>query len=145
MKLQLGRRLHTTFYTGRIQRCCWYLALRLWYLALKKKLIYNELIWYFMYLYFRVFLGVTYRHKLKQSLLGVPREMVLPKFENKEKWVILMKASANRIIIFLFTIPHEVVWSSIPYFLGTANLRNNSLLVRSISMVYEIPCQGLFL
>ena len=62
-----------------------------------------------MYLYFRVFLGVTYRHKLKQSLLGVPREMVLPKFENKEKWVILMKASANRIIIFLFTIPHEVV------------------------------------
>ena len=30
------------------------------------------------------------------------------------------------------------------YFLGTANLRNNSLLVRTISMVCTIPCQRLF-
>ena len=28
------------------------------------------------------FLGVTYRHKLKHSLLGVPRKIVLLKFEN---------------------------------------------------------------
>ena len=30
------------------------------------------------------------------------------------------------------------------YFLGTANLRNNSLLVRTISIVCTIPCQRLF-
>ena len=30
------------------------------------------------------------------------------------------------------------------YFLGTANLRNNSLLVRTISVVCTIPCQRLF-
>ena len=28
------------------------------------------------------FLGVTHRHKLKHSLSGVPRKMVLVKFEN---------------------------------------------------------------
>ena len=115
-----------------------------WYLASKKKLIYNELIWHFLYSYLIVFLGVTYRHKLKHSLLGVPRKMVLLKFESKEKWVILMKASANWIIMFLFTIPHEVVCKHFAYFLGTANLRNNSLLVRTISIVCTIPCQRLF-
>ena len=35
-----------------------------------------------MYSYLRVFLGVTYKHKLKHSLLGVPRKMMLLKFEN---------------------------------------------------------------
>ena len=30
------------------------------------------------------------------------------------------------------------------YFLGTANLRNNSLLVRTISILCTIPCQRLF-
>ena len=58
----------------------------------KEKLIYNELIWHFMYSYFKIVFGVTYRQKLKHSLLGAPRKMVLLKFENKEKLVILMKA-----------------------------------------------------
>ena len=97
-----------------------------------------------MYSYVRVFLDVTYRHKLKHSLLGVPRKMVLLKFENKEEWVILMKASANLIIMFLFTVPHEVVCKHFAYFLGTANLKNNSLLARTISRVCTIPCQKLF-
>ena len=98
----------------------------------------------FMYSYLIVFLDVTYRHKLKHSLLDVPRKMVLLMFENKEKWVVLMKASANCIIMFLFTIPHEVVCKHFTYFVGTADLRNNSLLARTISMICTIPCQRLF-
>ena len=86
---------------GTWHRSCWCLA---------PKLIYNELIWYFMYSYLRVFSGVTYIHKLKHSLLGVLRKMVLLKFENKKKWVMLIKVlERNWIIMFLFTIPHEVV------------------------------------
>ena len=46
--------------------------------------------------------------------------------------------------MFLFTIPHEVVCNNFVYFLGTANLRNNFLLVRTISIVCTIPCQRLF-
>ena len=115
-----------------------------WYLSPKKQLIYNELLWHFRYSYLRVFLGVTYRYKLKHSLLGVARKMVLVKFENKEKWVILTKASANWFIMFLFTISHEVVCKHFAYFLGTANLRNSSLLARTISMVCTIPCQRCF-
>ena len=46
--------------------------------------------------------------------------------------------------MFLFTIPHEVVCNNFTYFLATANLRNNSLLVRAISIVSTIPCQRLF-
>ena len=38
-----------------------------------------------MYSYLRGFLGVTYRYKLKHSLLGVPRKMAFLKYENKEK------------------------------------------------------------
>ena len=55
-----------------------------------------------------------------------------------------MKASTNWIIIFLFTIPHEVVCKHFAYFLGTANLRNNFLLVRIISMVCTILCERVF-
>ena len=145
MELELGRRLHTTFYTGKIQSCCWYLAPKLLHLAPKKKLIYNELVWHFMYSYLGVFLGVTYRHKLKHWLLGVPRKMMLLKFESKERWAILMKASANSIMMFLFTCPHEVVRKHFVSFLGTANLRNNSLLAKTISTVCTIPCQRLFI
>ena len=76
MKLQLGRRMYTTFHTGRIQSCC--------YLALKKNLIYSEYICVFMYSYLSR-LGVIYRHKLKHSLAAVPRKMVLLKFENIKK------------------------------------------------------------
>ena len=47
--------------------------------------------------------------------------------------------------IFLFIIPHKVVFKDFAYFLGTANLRNNSLLVRSIFIACTIPCQKLFL
>ena len=55
-----------------------------------------------------------------------------------------MKASANWINMFLFTIPHEVVCKHFASFLGTVNLRNNSLVARSISIVCTIPCQKLF-
>ena len=55
-----------------------------------------------------------------------------------------MKASANWIIMLLFTIPHEVVCKHFAYFLGTTDLRKNSLLPRTISMVYTIPYQRLF-
>ena len=37
--------------------------------------------------------------------------------------------------MFLFTIPHEVGYKHFAHFLGTANLRNNFLLVRTISIV----------
>ena len=104
MKLQFGRRLHTTFHTARIQSCC--------YLALKKKLI-----------------------KLKHSLLDVPNNGAPKIWKHKQRWVILMKASVNWIIMFLFTIPYEVVCKHFAYFLGTANLKKNSLLVRTISIV----------
>ena len=78
------------------------------------------------------------------KIFTVPRKLVLLKFEKKEKRMILMKASANWIIMFLFTIPHEVVCIHFTYFLGTGNLRNNSLLANTISMVCTIPCQRLF-
>ena len=55
-----------------------------------------------------------------------------------------MKASANWIIMLLFTIPHELVCKHFAYFLGTTDLRKNSLLPRTISMVYTIPYQRLF-
>ena len=71
MKLQLFREIYTTFYTGRIQSCC--------YLALKKNLIYSKYVCLFMYSYLSR-LGVIYRHKLKHSLVAVPRKMVLLKF-----------------------------------------------------------------
>ena len=45
--------------------------------------------------------------------------------------------------MFLFTIPHEVVCIHFTYFLGTGNLRKNSLLANIISMVCTIPCQRL--
>ena len=37
--------------------------------------------------------------------------------------------------MFLSTIPYEVLCKHFPYFLGTASLRNNSLLVRTVSIV----------
>ena len=97
MKLQLGRRMHTTFHTGRIQSCC--------YLVLKKKLIYNELISHFMYSYVSLF-GCNIQTSAEE----------------------LTEAS----ISYYFT------WISLQAFcllLGTANLRNNSSLVRTISIV----------
>ena len=65
-------------------------------------------------------MGVTYRNNLKNSLLGVVRKMVLLEFENIKRYrcVIPMKASANYIIIFLFSIPtflEEVIEGTIPY------------------------------
>ena len=44
---------------------------------------------------------------------------------------------------FLFTIPRKVVFKDYAYFLGTANLRNNSLMVRTLSITCMIPCQRL--
>ena len=49
-----------------------------------------------------------------------------------------------RLLYFLFTIPHKVVFKNLSYFSGTANLRNNSLLVRTISIAFMIPCQRPF-
>ena len=46
--------------------------------------------------------------------------------------------------MFLFTIPPEVVWKHFAYFLGTANSSNNSLQVRTISIVCTIHCQRVF-
>ena len=45
---------------------------------------------------------------------------------------------------FLFTIPHKVVFKDFAYFLGTSNLKKNSLVVMTISMACTIPCQKLF-
>ena len=55
-----------------------------------------------------------------------------------------MKASANWVIMFLFTIPHEIFCKHFANFLGTVHLRNNSLLARTIFIVCTIPCQRLF-
>ena len=49
------------------------------------------------------------------------------------------------IIHFLSPIPHKVVFRDFAYFLGTANLRSNSLLVRTITIACMIPCQKLIL
>ena len=78
------------------------------------------------------------------KVFTVPRKLVLLKFEKKEKRMILMKASANWIIMFLFTIPHEVVCKNFAYFLGIANLRKNSLYGTIPYMVCTIPCKRLF-
>ena len=43
------------------------------------------------------------------------------------------------LLYFLFTIPYKVVFKGSAYFLGTSNLRNNSLLVRAISIACKIP------
>ena len=48
------------------------------------------------------------------------------------------------LILIFFIIPHEVGCKNCAYFLGTANLMNNSLLARTISMVCTVPCQKLF-
>ena len=55
-----------------------------------------------------------------------------------------MKASGNWITMFLFTFLHEVVCKHFAYFLGTADLRDNSLLARTISMACTIRYQRLF-
>ena len=45
---------------------------------------------------------------------------------------------------FLFTIPHKVSsFQGLLLLLRTANLRNNSLLVKTISIACMIPCQRL--
>ena len=43
------------------------------------------------------------------------------------------------ILCFLFTIPDKIVFKDFAYFLGTANLRNILLLVRTISIACTIP------
>ena len=49
-----------------------------------------------------------------------------------------------RLLLFLFAIPHKVVYKDFAYFLRTVNLRNNSLLGRTMSTACMIPCQRLF-
>ena len=52
----------------------------------------------------------------------------------------IQKLLQIKIYHFLFIIPHKIEFKDITYFLGTANLKNNSLLVRTISITYPIPC-----
>ena len=57
-------------------------------------------------------------------MLGVPRKNgALNIWKHKERCMILMKASANWIIVFI-AIPHEVVCKHFAYVLGTANSAN---------------------
>ena len=51
-----------------------------------------------------------------------------------------------RLLYFLFTIPHELVFKDFAQFLRIANLRKKSLLllVRTIYITCAIPCQRLF-
>ena len=49
-----------------------------------------------------------------------------------------------RLLHFLFTIPHKIVFKDFVYFVGTDNLINKFLLVRIISIAYTIPCQKLY-
>ena len=49
-----------------------------------------------------------------------------------------------RLLFFLFTIPHKVVFKDFVYFLGIANLKNISLLLSTISTACAIPCLRLF-
>ena len=44
-----------------------------------------------------------------------------------------------RLLYFLFTIPHKIVFKDFVYFVGTDNLINKFLLVRIISIAYTIP------
>ena len=44
---------------------------------------------------------------------------------------------------FSFTITHKVVFKDFACFLGTANLRSNSLLVRTMTITCRIPCKRL--
>ena len=43
----------------------------------------------------------------------------------------------------LSTIPHEVLFKDFTYFLGTVNLRSNSLLVSTVFIACIFPCQKL--
>ena len=49
-----------------------------------------------------------------------------------------------RLLYFLFTIPRKVVFKGFAYFLRIVNLRNKSLLVKTICITCTIPCQRLF-
>ena len=46
-----------------------------------------------------------------------------------------------RLLYFLFTIPYRKVFKDFPYFLGTGNLKKNSLLVMNTSITCTITCQ----
>ena len=47
-----------------------------------------------------------------------------------------------RLLYFLFTIPHKVVFKDFVYFIGTANLRNKYLLIETIFITCTISCQS---
>ena len=49
----------------------------------------------------------------------------------------------RKLIYFSLTIPHKVVFKDFACFLGTANLRNNTLLARTISIACMIPSERL--
>ena len=57
----------------------------------------------------------------------------------------IQKLLQIRLLYFLFTIPHKVIFKDSTYVLGTANLKNTSLLVRTISIACTIACQRLFI
>ena len=45
------------------------------------------------------------------------------------------------ILYFLFPIPHKEIFKDFAYILGIVDLRNNSLLIRTVSITCTIPCQ----
>ena len=78
MKLQLDRLLHTT-------SCCWYLASKLLVLGTEEKINLQQVDMTFYVLTFDFFMGALYIHNLNHSLLGVPRKMVLLKFDKHKE------------------------------------------------------------
>ena len=75
--------------------------------------------------------------------------MVLLRFENTKRGECIDDDKNTQKLLqirlyFLFTIPDKVVFKDFAYFLGKANLRNNSLLVTTISITCTTPCQRLF-
>ena len=100
--------------------------------------------------FFFFFWSVTSRHRLKYSLGGVTTKIGLQKFEiiNRSKWLDnnknIQKILQIRLSYFLFSISHEVVFRDFDHFLETANLRNISLLVKTITTACTIPSQKQF-
>ena len=56
----------------------------------------------------------------------------------------IQKLLQIRLLYILFAVPYKVVFKDFAYFLRAAYLRNNSLLVRAISITCAVPYQRLF-
>ena len=56
---------------------------------------------------------------------------------------VLINYFRKLILYCLLTIPRKVVFKDFAYILGTVNIRNNSLIVRTVCITYMIPCYRL--